>query len=207
MGRQTEDLTGIRFGSLIPIRFHAKKEYPCGSSEAMWLCQCDCGNTTIVSRGNLKKGTVKSCGCSRAHAQEKFKKSDTYHRLKRIWFGIKTRCCNKNHKDYPAYGGRGICVCDEWLFDFDSFYKWSLNNGYKDDLSIDRICNDRNYEPDNCRWVSQRVQNNNKRTSKFIEFDGQKRTIAEWSEITGICRSTIEGRIKKGLPIEKVLNL
>ncbi len=207
MGRQMEDLTDLRFGSLIPIRVHAKKMYPCGSSEVMWLCQCDCGNTTIVSRGNLKKGTVKSCGCSRAHAQEKFKKSNTYRRLKRIWFGIKTRCCNKNHKDYPAYGGRGICVCNEWFFDFDSFYQWSLNNGYKEDLSIDRICNDGNYEPDNCRWVSPKVQSNNKRTSRFIEFDGRKHTIAEWSEITGICRNTIEARIKKGLPIEKVLNL
>lgn len=119
---------------------------------------------------------------------------------------MKSRCYKTYAKEYGDYGGRGISICEEWLADFKNFYDWSMANGYADNLTIDRIDNSRNYGPDNCRWVTRLVQNNNSRHVNYIEFNGKRHSIAEWSRIKGISRNTIVKRIRLGWDIDRVLN-
>lgn len=120
---------------------------------------------------------------------------------------MKGRCLNKSDANYNSYGGRGIIICDEWLGEngFINFYNWAISNGYSEELSIDRIDNNGNYEPNNCRWVSDVIQCNNRRTNRFLTAFGKKQTIAEWSRETGINRATIVYRMNKGYVGERVL--
>ena len=140
----------------------------------MWKCKCDCGNEVLVRHGNLQKGFTKSCGC---YHKEKFgdinRKHDMAYKtdLYNVWKSMKDRCYREKCKSYKNYGGRGIKICDEWRDDFKAFYDWSIKNGYKSEktsggvniLSIDRINNDGDYEPNNCRWTTIDVQAKNKR--------------------------------------------
>lgn len=117
-------------------------------------------------------------------------------RLYRIWMAMRARCMCKNLKTYKRYGGRGIKICDEWN-DYLVFKEWALSNGYSDHLSIDRINNDGNYEPSNCRWATNKEQANNKRNNHIITINGESHTFAEWSKISGINYSTIRSRINR----------
>lgn len=156
-----KDITGQRFGRLFVVKM-VDDRTKCG--EIKYLCKCECGNEKIIVGTSLKNGSSKSCGCilseetsrrSRTHGQ-----SNT--RLYRIWHGMLDRCNNHNRHEYKYYGGRGITVCPEWM-KFEPFYEWSISHGYSDDLTIDRIDNDGNYEPNNCRWVTMQVQTRNRR--------------------------------------------
>lgn len=118
---------------------------------------------------------------------------------------MKSRCTNTTIKAYKDYGGRGIKVCDEWLNSFEAFYDWAMKNGYADHLSIDRIDVNGNYCPENCRWATRKTQQMNKTNNLLIDFNGEKHTLAEWSEITGINRATIKSRLNAGWTIEKAL--
>lgn len=124
-------------------------------------------------------------------------------RLYNIWHSMKQRCYRKNNKDYERYGGRGIRICSEWLNDFKAFYNWSILNGYADDLTIDRIDTNGNYEPDNCRWVSVKVQNNNRRSCKLIEYNGEVHNLSQWSLLLGINEITLGARLNKGWSVER----
>lgn len=118
-------------------------------------------------------------------------------RLYRIWNDMRVRCKNKSNCNYPYYGGRGISVCDEWQKSFESFMLCAKQFGYDDNLTLDRIDVDGNYEPSNCRWIEFRLQCRNKRSNVFYELDGENKTLAEWEEIYGVPSITIWRRINK----------
>ena len=169
-----------------------------------YLCKCECGKNTIVEKWNLITGHTFSCGCMAKHNNLKHNKTNSL--IYRRWTGMKNRCYNKNEPTFYRYGGRGITVCDEWKNDFMSFYNWAIANGYKDDLTLDRINNDGNYEPSNCRWVDVKTQSRNRCSNKFITYKGHTLCIADWSKKTGIRAENLYYRIKKGWPVEKALN-
>lgn len=139
-------------------------------------------------------------------AKGDFKSGYSTTRLYGIWTGIKTRCFNPNDKKYHVYGGRGISLCDEWKSDFKSFAKWSLENGYEENLSIDRIDSNKNYEPSNCRWTDMKVQQNNRTNNHLVILNGETHTVMEWSRIIGVNHRTICNRLKKGYSPEQALN-
>jgi len=127
-------------------------------------------------------------------------------RIHNIWRGVKIRCYDPNRADFNRYGGRGIKMSEEWRNSFKAFYKWASQNGYSDSLTLDRIDVNGNYEPNNCRWISLKAQENNRRDSKFITFNGECHTEAEWGEITGLGGRTIWARLNQcGWSIEKTL--
>lgn len=126
-------------------------------------------------------------------------------RLYHIWEGMKRRCKNPKAKNYKNYGGKGISICDEWDRSFEVFYEWAMANGYEDGLTLDRIDVNGNYEPSNCRWASWEEQENNRSNNKYIEYNGQTKTIAEWTRIFGKPRHIVYHRLKRGWSIEKAL--
>ena len=126
-------------------------------------------------------------------------------RLLNIWNSMKQRCYNENHEAYSRYGGREISVCDEWRNDSYAFREWAVANGYRDDLTLDRIDVNGNYCPENCRWVTRKEQNNNRTDNLILTIDGKTQSLPEWAEELGLSYNGIYYRLRKGWPIEKVL--
>lgn len=159
------DLTGQRFGRLVVIeRIGLNK-----NKKATWLCRCDCGNEIVAISNSLRTGNTTSCGCAQrdiAREMHQTHNCSRQTRLYRIWIAMKQRCYYHRSNHYKDYGGRGITICDEWLHDFVAFRDWAMSHGYADDLSIDRIDNDKGYNPDNCRWATMKEQRHNRRDSK-----------------------------------------
>lgn len=126
-------------------------------------------------------------------------------RLYRIYHNMLTRCYNSSSKAFERYGGRGITICDEWKDDPKAFYDWSMSHGYSDELTLDRINNDGNYCPENCRWVTMKEQANNTCRCHYIKIDGETKSMREWCEITGVNYNTARDRIRQGWePIKAV---
>ena len=125
-------------------------------------------------------------------------------RLYRIWTHVKSRCCNPRDKAYDRYGGRGICLCDEWK-SFVPFMNWSLSNGYSEHLEIDRIDNNSGYSPDNCRWTTRKVQCNNFSRNHLLTYKDETHTLQEWSEMLGVNKSTMSTRAWRGWSTEEIL--
>lgn len=167
-----------------------------------WICRCSCGDTRKVLQYNLTRGNSKSCGCmAREQASERMTTHGmTGTKIHAMWRSIKERCSIPSNNSYKNYGGRGIKICDEWIGEngFQNFYNWAMSHGYRDDLTIDRIDVNGNYEPSNCRFATIKEQANNKRTNTFIEYGGLRLTIAQWEEMLGFHRGTISNRKRYG---------
>jgi hypothetical protein len=139
-------------------------------------------------------------------AQGDSQKDSAYYKLYRLWNMIKHRCYNKEGQDYANYGGRGITVCQEWLDSYITFKEWALNNGWQEGLQIDRINNNLGYAPDNCRFVTSKINNNNRRNNAYMTYNGETHTAMEWAEKLGLDYTTIINRRFGGLPVEKILS-
>lgn len=192
MPRKPENLVGQRFGRLVVLE--DTKIMVSKRNQTYQKCLCDCGNIVIVPKSYLKSEHTRSCGCwvKEMHTTHGLSQSRIY----KVYSGMKKRCYNKNHKLYNRYGGRGITICDEWLNDFMAFYNWSMDNGYQDDLTIDRIDNNKGYSPDNCRWVTMLEQAQNTSKNVNITYKGKTQTISAWSRETGIPQNTISRRFR-----------
>ncbi len=186
-----KDLTGQRFGRLVVLEF-----VPTEDKYSYWKCRCDCGNIITVRNSHILSGHTNSCGCLQ---KQKLRERLTTHnltdtRLYRIWHNMKQRCYNYNHNSYNSYGGRGIKICDTWIDDFQAFYEWAMSNGYKDNLSIDRIDNNGDYEPSNCRWTDKVIQSRNKRTNTIVKYKGKDMCITDAANLSGISVKTLMAR-------------
>lgn len=180
-----------------------------------FICRCDCGNIKNIKPTYWYRGTVKSCGCKRIellsqqeHKHEcKLEHNTDLDRIRRIYNGMKQRCYNPNGTKYKDYGGRGIKICDEWLNDRQKFEQWSLSHGYENGLTIDRIDVNGNYEPSNCRWITNSEQQRNKRLPKGgVEFKGEKYTLKELCERYNTSDAFVRYRMKiLGMTLEEAL--
>lgn len=197
MGRHVMDLTGKKFGNLVVLGLDHMDKY----HKAWWLCRCSCGTEKAVSGGHLIDGSTTSCGCVMRSTRVSHGESRT--RLYGIWAAMKSRCYNPKNNRYALYGGRGITVCEEWLRHFTDFRDWALDNGYRDDLSIDRIDTNKGYSPDNCRWATMKMQANNKRNNYSITYNGKTQTSEEWAQELDINGHTLRKRLNSGMSIKE----
>ena len=195
------EIIGKKFGNLTVLEFdHKDRHY-----HRYYKCVCDCGNETVVNESNLKRGLSKSCGCGIIKAlihRNKYAPRKDHHKYKdyslyRVWSGIKKRCFSKTEPAYPDYGGRGITVCNEWKNDYEKFLQWSLENGYKKGLTIDRIDNNGNYCPENCRSADLFIQANNKRNNIIITYKGITDTLPNWARKLKISANLLYSRYYK----------
>lgn len=185
MDYHIKDITGQKFNRWTVLNFVETRNH-----NAYWLARCECGTERILSTAYLTSGMSQSCGCLRTERAKEFKKYGELERddknhpvLYKRYHSIKQRCYNPSCHAYYNYGARGIKMCDEWNDDFIAFYNWSMNSGYRDDLTLDRIDNNGDYCPENCRWVDRRTQQNNLRRNVYLEYAGLKKMIPEWAKI------------------------
>lgn len=206
-----KDISGTIFGRLTAKEFAGYYHNPSGKRAAKWTCVCTCGKTLDVLAANLSAGKATSCGCLRSeqkseawmrhgHASGKIdgkrQRTGTY----RSWMAMRERCLKNTHRQFQSYGGRGITVCEAW----NTFENFLADMGERPEgTSIDRIDNDGNYEPGNCRWATSSEQGNNRRTCRMLEIDGETLSVALWSKRSGIDARTIIQRLNRGWTEER----
>ena len=193
------DLTGQTFGRLTVL----ERGDSLGRVGVYWKCRCECGNECTIHANAIVRGHTRSCGC----LAEEIAKKPKSHGLSstrefQIWKAMRRRCNCKNASNYYRYGGRGVKVCDEWN-DFVNFYKWCAENGFKEGLTIDRIDNDGDYCPENCRWVDKITQGNNKSNNRKILYKGEQLSLMQVERITNIDHRTLGKRLDAGWTIEQ----
>lgn len=191
------DLTGQKF-NLLTVKGMAQR------NPIYWECVCDCGNTTLVRTSNLTGGKVKSCGCLQHKGNPTHNQSRT--RVYRIYAKMLRRCFVESDPAYSRYGGRGITMCDEWKNSFVAFSDWAYSNGYADNLTIDRIDNNGDYCPENCRWTDYLTQCNNKRNNRVFEHNGETKTLSEWCKALNLSYKRIYFRITNGWTFEEAIS-
>lgn len=188
------DLTGQKINRLTVIKRDGSQ-----NKKAVWLCKCDCGKEFRVLGSSIISGNTKSCGCLHREMAQNMGLANKKHgmfgtRIYGIWADMKKRCLDERDRAYKHYGGRGISVCEDW-YDFEKFYEWAKMSGYNDTLTLDRMNVNGNYTPDNCKWTTWKEQQNNRRSSRMITYNGETKTLKQWSDITGIPYSTLCARI------------
>ncbi len=197
------DFIGTNIGKIKIIKYLGTiKKNTTNDNHKFWLGKCECGQEMYLRANEIINQSRKMCiHCSKPAKTHGM----TNTRLFYIWQNMKGRCYNPNNQDYYNYGGRNIKVCKEWRNNFSSFYKWAINNGYSQSLSLDRIDNNRNYSPKNCRWATNLEQANNKRNNIIIEWNGVTDTISNWSKKTGINKECLRSRYYNNWDSERML--
>ncbi len=188
---RVRDLSNMRFGKLLVVSYAGSDS----RRESLWVCQCDCGKKTTIRSSSLSRKHSTACGgCRSTHGRSKTP-------MYRAWQTMFTRCYNTKWKYYYKWGGRGIRICERWRV-FDNFL---ADMGERPaGMSIDRIDNDGDYEPSNCRWVTRVEQARNRRTTRFYTHGGVTRCVQEWAHLMGIKYNTLQGRLNKNFPPELV---
>lgn len=209
------NLTGQRFGRLSVLYRHPKDYITpsTGKHTSRWVCQCDCGNVTVVNCSQLTGGRTQSCGCLQRErsAQAHTVHGGRYDRLHMIWANMKNRCYNPHYAEFDNYGGRGITVCKEWQ-EYPAFRDWALQAGYdssnkRGTQTLDRIDFNDGYYPDNCRFVDMFTQANNKTDNIYIDYQGSTKTLSEWARLLNIPYDYLYYRVRtKGLPMQDVIS-
>ncbi len=200
------DLLGQTFGRLCVVSEYGRNR----NRNVLWECRCSCGNKTYVTTHDLNCGHTRSCGCLKT--EETIKRNTREGQAKRsndlylykVWAAMKQRCLNPNNKRYHDYGGRGITISESWM-EYDEFYAWAIEHGYKRGLDIDRIDNNKGYSPDNCRFVTRKQNCRNKRDNRFITLMGQTRVLQEWCDIFGLDSKVVSHRISRGTSHEEAI--
>lgn len=209
--QKRNELVGKVYGNVKVLRFKESRKTPSGSTRIMYECECLlCGKTFITRKDGLVNGHTTSCGCTRdewMHSGNLNRKHGLYEdRAYWVWTKVKSRCYNPKSREYKNYGGRGIKMCDEWL-DPEKFIQWCYANGYDKDApkgqcTLDRIDVNGNYEPGNCRFITNLAQQNNRRDCIKVEYHGEVHTIAEWARIFDIPYTTMAQIIKSGKSLD-----
>lgn len=193
------DLVGEKFWKLTVL----ERVENSNTGKSQWLCQCDCGNKVIVVGAHLKSGNTRSCGCWRkSEDKENYDGHIWRTRLYSIWTDMKSRCYNENFPKYVSYGARGIRICNEWLESFDNFKQWAVTHGYSDELTIDRINVNGNYEPSNCRWTTNDEQARNKTNGIMVTYHGKTKQLVEWCEELKLSYVAVYTRLIRGWGVE-----
>ncbi len=200
--RNSKVMEGERFHNLTAL-------HPDPSCGTKWVFRCDCGVEKSISKSKVVSGQTVTCGSCEYHSKHLAKAKTThggaYTRFYELYKGMIKRCYYEKAINYHQYGGRGIYVCDEWRHDFQAFREWSESHGWREGLTLDRIDNDGPYSPDNCRWVDEVVQGNNRSTNKILEFRGESKTASQWADKLGIPRKTLYERLRRGWSTEDAL--
>lgn len=192
------NLIGQRFGRLTVVGEDKNN----GQNKRMWICKCDCGKTKSkpIDTYSLTHGKVKSCGCLYFESNKERNKKHglTHSRIYKVWCSMKNRCHCVGNIAFDNYGGRGIKVCQEWYNDFQAFYDWAMSHGYTDEKFIDRIDNNGDYCPQNCRWSTMKEQQNNRRNNRQIWYKNHLYTVSQLAEKLNLSRSALAWRLDNG---------
>jgi hypothetical protein len=196
MRKNLSYLIGKKFNHLTILKF----DTPGLHGRTRFLCQCDCGNMTTVQWNNIQSNSIKSCGCY--HIQRSTVHGKCGTQVYRCWRNMKERCLNPNNTEYVNYGGRGITIYEPWIHSFEKWYSY-VGEPPTAKHTLNRIDNNKGYEPGNVQWATQKEQANNKSTNHLIEFHGTTKTFMQWSEKLSISRLTLSSRLRRGWSVQK----
>ena len=194
MGRKLIDISGQKFKMLTAIELDHMQGH-----RAYWKFKCDCGKVVVARADAVKFGKIDSCGCLGKFITENGLRGYIHGKSRSLiydrWQGMMDRCYRNKNNSFANYGARGIKVCEEW-HDFERYYEWAIANGYSDDLTIDRIDVNGNYEPSNCRFITVKEQQRNKRTNVVLTINGETKCVTEWCEEFNFPRHVVYRRLR-----------
>ena len=193
-----DSLIGKKFNMLTIVSYKKNGKY----NKNYFVCKCDCGKTKEIRASHILNDNQYSCGCIKSkYADTKVGKAiyDTWNRMMH-------RCYDKNHHKFSRYGARGVKLCEEWKNNYNEFYKWAINSNFQLGLSIDRINNNGDYEPSNCRWATRKQQMRNTSRNRYITYRGETHSLAEWCEMLDVKYGTALSRLHRGKPLDQVFS-